>query len=131
MSDRVRRVLAVVAVAWAVVAALSAASAARRTPVDPMARLEAEFLPLAAALPVRGEIGYLERYENGGAEDAVRTHYAAQYALTPRVVRARTGQEFVVVAAGHDRPGGDPRLRGYAPVASSPAGHRVFRRFPQ
>lgn len=112
-------------------AALSAARVARRTPVDPTARLEGEFLPLAAALPGRGEVGYLERYVNGGSEDAVRTHYAAQYALAPRVVRARTGQEFVIVAAGHERPGGDARLRGYAPVASSPAGHRVFRRFPQ
>jgi len=80
---------------------------------------------------MRGEIGYLERYVEGGSEDAVRIHYAAQYALAPRVIRARTGQEFVIVAAGHDRPGGDVRLRGYAPVASSPAGHRVFRRFPR
>jgi|CXWL01.1.fsa_nt_gi hypothetical protein len=95
-----------------------------------MARLEREFRALELELPPLGEIGYLEHYVDGGSEDSVRTHYAAQYALAPRVIAGRiTGQAFVIVAAGTERPGGDPRLRGYVPVARTPAGHRVFRRF--
>lgn len=123
------RALAVLAIVWSLVAAGAGLRAARALPDDPMTRLESEFRALAVSLPPTGEIGYLERYENGGATDAVQMHYAAQYALAPRVVPARTGQEFIIVAAGTDRPGDDPRLAGYAPVASTPAGHRVFRRF--
>lgn len=98
-------------------------------PVDPMAQLEAGFRELIPELPPSGEIGYLEQYGEGVSVDAVRTHYAAQYALAPRIVVGRTGQEFVIVANGTERPGGDPRLRGYVQVARTPAGHRVFRRF--
>lgn len=93
-----------------------------------MARLEREFRVLIPDLPSSGDIGYLERYEEGGSVEAVRTHYAAQYALAPRIIVARTGSEFVIVADGTERPGGDPRLRGYFQVARTPAGHRVFRR---
>ncbi len=124
-----QRALAVVGVTWSLLAAGAALRAARALPTDPMAQLESEFRELAIDLPPLGEVGYLERYEDGGAVEAVRTHYAAQYALAPRVIRARTGQEFVVVALGTERPGGDPRLRGYVQVARTSAGHRVFRRF--
>lgn len=129
MSASWQRILAVIAVTWSLLAAGSALRAARALPPDPMARLEAEFRALVPELPPSGEVGYLERYEDGGSVDAVRTHYAAQYALAPRVVRGRTGQEYVIVAEGTERPGGDPRLRGYVQVARTPAGHRVFRRF--
>ncbi len=124
-----QRVLAVIGVAWSLVAAGSALRAARALPVDPMARLEAEFRALIPDLPPSGEVGYLERYKNDSLDEAVRMHYAAQYALAPRVVRGRTGQEFVIVAAGTENPDGDPRLQGYVQVARTPAGHRVFRRF--
>lgn len=121
--------LAVIGVAWALLASASAVRAALSIPPDPMGQLESEFRALIADLPPRGQIGYLERYEGGGSVEAVRQHYAAQYALAPRVVVARTGPEFVIVASGTERPGGDPRLKGYVQVARSPAGHRVFRRF--
>ena len=128
MSFTLHRVLAVVGLTWSVVAAAAALRASLAFPPDPMSRLEAEFRPLAVDLPPQGEVGYLERYEDEGAEDAVRTHYAAQYALAPRVVASRTGTEYLIVAVGTDRPGGDPRLEGYYQIASTPAGHRVFRR---
>ncbi len=124
-----QRALAALAVTWSLLAAGSAVRAARALPSDPMARLEAEFRVLIPDLPPVGEVGYLERYD-GGSEESVRMHYAAQYALAPRVVAGRiTGQEFVIVAEGTERPGGDPRLKGYVPVARTPVGHRVFRRF--
>lgn len=128
MSFTLHRVLAVVGLTWSVVAAAAALRASLAFPPDPMSRLEAEFRALAVELPSRGDIGYLERYENEGAEDAVRMHYAAQYALAPRVVASRTGTEYLIVAAGTEKPGGDPRLDGYFQIARTPAGHRVFRR---
>ena len=124
-----QRALAALGVMWSLLAAGSAVREARALPPDPMARLEAEFRVLATDLPPYGEVGYLEPYKDGGSVDAVRTHYAAQYALAPRIVVGRTGQEFVIAAEGTDRPGGDPRLNGYVGVARTSAGHRVFRRF--
>jgi hypothetical protein len=128
MGDRAQQALAVLVGAWALAASTAGMRAAWTQPVDPMQRLEAEFAPLASSLPPVGEVGYLERYEHAGAEDAVRVRYAAQYALAPRVVASRVGPEFIIVAADAERPGGDSRLVGYFLVSSSPAGHRVFRR---
>lgn len=128
MAGRVQGGLGVLAVAWALVASVGALRGAWAQPPDPMARLEAEFSRLAKDLPPRGEVGYLERFESAGAEDAVRAHYAAQYALVPRVVETRLGLEYMVVAEGTERPGGDPRLDGYFLVSATPEGHRVFRR---
>jgi hypothetical protein len=123
-----QRVLAALGVAWSLLTAGAALRAARALPADPMARLEREFRVLVTDLPSTGVIGYLERYEGGGAVDAVQMHYAAQYALAPRIVVARTGSEFVIVASGTERPGGDARLDGYVAVTRTAAGHRVFRR---
>ena len=128
MPGRVRQGLACGAMLWALVAAGAAVRAALAMPADPMGRLESEFLPLAPYLPPRGEVGYLERFENAGSDEAVRTHYAAQYALVPRVVMPRVGQEFVIVARDTARPGGDSRLDGYFLVTSAPSGHSVYRR---
>ncbi len=122
------RVLATLALAWAFVAGMSAVRAALAQPADPMQRLEAEFLELAPRLPPTGEIGFLDRYENAGDDSVVRARYAAQYALVPRVLLSRTGPEFLIVAHDTERPGGDSRLDGYFLVASTPAGHRLFRR---
>ena len=55
-------------------------------------------------------------------------HYAAQYALVPRVVVSRVGHEFMIVAHGMPRPGHDPRLDGYFLVSVTPEDHRVYRR---
>jgi len=128
MVGRVQQGLAVLAVVWAIVAAFGAVRGARAQPPDPMAQFEAEFSKLARDLPPAGEVGYLERYEDAGAEDAVRAHYAAQYALVPRVVVSRVGHEFMIVAHGMPRPGHDPRLDGYFLVSVTPEDHRVYRR---
>ena len=128
MISRVQHGLAAIAVAWAVVAACGAVWGARAQPLDPIDRMQAEFLQLARHLPPSGEVGYLERYEDAGAEDAVRGHYAAQYALVPRVVVSRVGLEFMIVAQGMRRPGHDPRLDGYFLVSATPEDHRVYRR---
>jgi hypothetical protein len=128
MISRVQRALAALAVVWALVAAFGAVRGARAQPIDPMARLEAEFKQLAKDLPPSGDVGYLERYVDAGAEDAVRVHYAAQYVLVPRVVVSRVGHEFMIVAQGMPRPGHDPRLDGYFLVSVTPEDHRVYRR---
>ena len=128
MSSRVQQGLAAIAMAWALVAACGAVRGARAQPIDPMDRLQAEFVQLAAHLPPSGDVGYLERYEDPGAEDAVRVHYAAQYALVPRVVVSRVGLEFMIVAQGTPQPGHDPRLDGYFLVSATPEDHRVYRR---
>lgn len=115
---------------WCLFAAGSALQRSMARSPDPMATLEAGFLPFVVELPATGEVGYLEPY-SGSTEETVRMHYAAQYALTPRVVSARTGPEFLIVARGMARPDGDPRLEGYHLAASFPAGHRLFRRLPR
>ena len=122
------RVLATIALAWSLVASASALRTALLLPPDPMQRLDAEFRELAPRLPPTGEIGYLDRYENAGDDAVVQARYAAQYALAPRVVLARTGPEFLIVAYDTERPGGDARLAGYFLVATTSAGHRLFRR---
>ena len=99
-------------------------------PHDPMAELEAEFEAFIPDIPARGEIGYLEPYVDGGSEAAVRLHYAAQYALTPRIIVAHVGPEFLIVTRGSAKPGGDPRLDGYLRILTLPNGHSLYRRFP-
>ena len=128
MAGRVQQVLAALAVGWALVAAIGAVRGARAQPLDPMERLEAEFRQLAKDLPPSGEVGFLDRHIDGGAEDAQRLHFAAQYALVPRVVLARVGLEFMIVAQGAAQPDHDPRLDGYYLVSTTPEDHRVYRR---
>jgi hypothetical protein len=128
MAGRVQQILASLAVGWALVASIGAVRGARAQPLDPMKRLEAEFRPLAKDLPPAGEVGFLDRYVDAGAEDAQRVHFAAQYALVPRVVLARVGLEFMIVAQGAAQPDYDPRLDGYYLVSTTPEDHRVYRR---
>ena len=128
MVGRVQQGLAVLAVVWAIIAAFGAVRGARAQPPDPMAQLEAGFNRLAKDLPPVGEVGYLERYVDAGAEDAMRMHYAAQYALVPRVILSRVGLEFMIVAQGTAQPESDPRLAGYFLVSRTPEDHRVYRR---
>lgn len=112
--------------AWCVVAALSAFRLLR--PPDPIADLDAEFSALAEYLPPRGLVGFLDRYADGGTDDAARTWFTAQYALAPRVVVSRVGPEFLIVARGAAQPGGDPRLDGYTHIETVAGGHRLYRR---
>jgi hypothetical protein len=109
-------------------AAVAGLLEARRQPLDPMPELQRQFSAFDRYLPRRGVVGYLEAFENAGDIEAVRMHYAAQYTLVPRVVVPRVGPEFLIVARGTERPGGDPRLDGYYRVATAPGGHRLFRR---
>jgi hypothetical protein len=97
-------------------------------PARPVAELDRGFAAMAPLLPPNGEIGYLEPHQDAGSEDAVRMRYVAQYALSPRVVVARVGSEFLIVPEGAAHPDGDSRLDGYFPVMSFPGGHRLFRR---
>ena len=123
-----QRTLGGALLAWCFVAATAALRDGLARDPDPIARLDAEFRALVFDLPARGTIGYLEGYEDAGTDAAVRMHYAAQYALAPRVVVGSVGPEFLIVARGTARPGGDPRLAGYYLVATFPNEHRVFRR---
>ena len=52
----------------------------------------------------------------------------AQYALAPRLVEKRTDLEFLIVARDALRPGIDDRIAGFALVAASREGHRVYQR---
>ena len=113
---------------WSLLAAISTVRDGLATETDPIAELESEFLALVFDLPARGVVGYLEGYGDAGIDAGIRMHYAAQYALAPRVVVGRVGPEFLIVARGTERPNGDPRLDGYHVVASFPSGHRVYRR---
>ncbi len=113
---------------WSLLAAISTVKEGLAREPDPIADLDSEFLALGYELPATGLVGYLEAYSDAGTDTAIRMYYAAQYALVPRVIVSRVGPEFVIVARGTERPGGDPRLDGYHQVASFPSGHRVYRR---
>jgi hypothetical protein len=113
--------------AWCLVAAVAGVLDARTRARDAMADLDAQFRALAPLLPSAGEVGFLEPFEAPGSPEAVRLHYAAQYALAPRVVVERLGLEFLIVARGAARED-DRRLEGYTRLATTPAGHRLFRR---
>ena len=126
-----QRALSAAVLVWCLLAATASLREGLARDPDPMAGLEAEFRALVFDLPARGTIGYLEGYADGGTDAAVRMHYAAQYALAPRVIVGRIGPEFLIVARGTPRPGGDPRLDGYYHVATSPNEHRVYRRLVQ
>jgi len=115
-------------VVWGAAAAVSALLAARDLPPDPMAGLQADFAMLAPELPETGTIGYLEHYANAGADVEVRRYYAAQYALAPLVVVARTGPEYLIVAPGTPDPAGDPRLDDYRLAELFPNDLRIYRR---
>ena len=125
--DGWRSVLGAVLLVWSLLAGVSTVRAGLARETDPIAELEAEFRALAFDLPASGLVGYLEAHGDAGADVAIRMHYAAQYALVPRVIVGRVGPEFLIVARGTERPGGDPRLDGYHQVASFPSGHRVYR----
>ena len=124
-----QRVAAVALFGWCLIMALSALAEARRRPRDAMAALDAQFSSFARQLPPTGEVGILEPRVGAGKPEAVRLHYAAQYALAPRLVVEHAGPEFVIVPAGALDGDDDPRLTGYVRIAAAPGGHRLYRRF--
>jgi hypothetical protein len=113
---------------WCLTAAISSLWATQPSTPSPIPHLDAEFSAFATLLPARGVIGFLDRYKDGGTEDAVRAWFSAQYALTPRVLVSRVGPEFLIVAQGAAHPEGDSRLGEYVHVDSVPGGHRLYRR---
>lgn len=112
---------------WCLAAGVSALRVARERAPDPMPVLQAEFEVFAPYLPARGDIGYLEQREGG--DEAVRTYYAAQYALVPRVILSRVGPEFLIVPRGAAQED-DERLQGFHELKIFASGHRLFRRLP-
>ena len=123
-----RSALGAALLVWSLLAAISTVRDGLARDADPVAALDSEFRALVFDLPASGLVGYLEAHSDAGSDAAVRMYFVAQYALVPRVVVGRAGPEFLIVARGTDRPGGDSRLDGYHQVASSPSGHRVYRR---
>lgn len=126
-SRKAQVVVAAAVMAWCVAAALYNLTTASR-PRHPIAVLEAQFASLIPYLPASGEVGFLEHYADPGAEDAVKTWYTAQYALAPRIVAARPGAEFLIVADGTAHPSSDPRLEEYFRVVTVEGGHQLYRR---
>ena len=126
--DRWLSALGSVLLVWSLLAAISTVQDGLARETDPIAELESEFLALVYDLPASGVVGYLEAYSDAGTDAAIQMYFAAQYALVPRVIVGRVGPEFLIVARGTERPGGDPRLDGYHLAASFPSGHRVYRR---
>jgi hypothetical protein len=127
MRSWVRRSLAAALLAWCVVSAVSALRTALSREVDERPEIEAAFGALAADLPPRGVVGYLEPVRPRDDEAAGLLH-AAQYALVPRVVSVGVGPEFLIVPRGAAPGEDDPRLAGYEPAGGAPGGHRVYRR---
>lgn len=122
-------IVAALLLVWSLVVAVTSLLAVFPGARDDMGDREAEFRVFTPYLPRSGDVGYLDPYQ-GWTEDAVRTHYAAQYSLSPRVIVTRLDQEFLIVARDAARPEQDSRLTRFVPVRTFPSGHRLFRRFP-
>ena len=117
-----------VVLAWCLLAAWTTLSTARARPTDIMPELDRQFSMFARQLPRLGTIGFLEPLKDAGSPEAVQIHYAAQFALVPRVVVPRVGPEYLIVPVWAASGDGDPRLAGYDRIGSSLGGHRLFRR---
>lgn len=107
---------------WCVLAAAAGLRSALLLERDARKAFEADLLTLSVELPPHGTVGYLH---DGAGETAF---HAAQYALAPRVLVARTGPDYLIVAPDAAVPESDPRLTGYEPVRADAAKHRLFRR---
>lgn len=128
LGRRWHMLLAGIVMTWCLVAAVDNLRHAG-TPRHPIAELESQFAALIPHLPPHGEVGFLEHHDMPASEDAVRTWYTAQYALSPRIIVGRHGTEFLIAAHGNAHPAGDARLDGYVPVHTGPGGHQIYRRF--
>lgn len=125
------RAVAVVVVVWALVSVVAACRNAIMRGPDPVAALETQFRTLSRALPPAVPVGFL-RYDSGDDRaERVMTYYVAQYALAPHLVEMRTDLEFLIVAPDAARPGGDVRLVGFVPIATSKEGFSLYQRRAQ
>src|SRR5262245_4046978 len=92
------------------------------------------YQPLVSSLPQSGLIGYLAEQRTNAI--AAQRFYAAQYALTRRLLVPGSGPTYVIVdpdalipdAGGRGTESADPRLRSYSLYERFPNGLRVFRR---
>jgi hypothetical protein len=125
------RVVSLVVVVWALVSVIAACRNAIMRGADPVASLETEFRTLSRALPPSSRVGFLRYDSDDDRADRVMTYYVAQYALAPRLVEKRTDLEFLLVAPDALRPGGDVRLAGFVPIATSKEGYSVYQRRAQ
>ena len=128
MPSSLTRAVSVVVLLWALTSVAVAWRNAAARGSDSVTAIEQEFRALARALPPSGAVGFLRFAADDDSADHVMVFYVAQYALAPRLVEKRTDLEFLVVARDALRPGGDERLVGFEPVASSKEGYRVYQR---
>ena len=131
MPPTLTRAVSLIVVVWALVSVIAAGRNAMMRGADPVTALEAEFRSLSHALPPSAPVGFLRYEADDDRADRVMTYYVAQYSLAPRVVEKRTDLEFVLVAPDALRPGGDARLVGFVPVATSKEGYSVYQRRAQ
>jgi hypothetical protein len=124
MSRRLTLVLAAALLAWSVAIAVDGVQRARQRPADDRPRAYAELETLAASLPPRGSVGFVQAGEP--AQALPRAIHIAQYVLAPRVVMEGAGAEFVI---GHIDAEYDDRwiVDGYTEVGAA-GPWRVFRR---
>jgi len=125
------RAVSAVVLVWSLVSVFAAWRAASTRTMDPVAALETEFRTLARSLPSSGPVGFLPYAVDDDRPDRVMTYYVAQYTLAPRLVERRTDLQFLIVARDALRPGGDERIAGFVPIASSRDGHRLYQRQTQ
>jgi hypothetical protein len=125
------RVIPLLVVVWAFVSVIIAGRNALARGPDPVAALDREFRSLSRAIPPSVPVGFLRYDIDDDRADRVMTYYVAQYALAPHLVEKRTDLEFVVVAPDAPRPGGDVRLTGFVPIATSRRGFSVYQRRAQ
>jgi hypothetical protein len=128
VSSSLTRAVCAVVLVWSVVSAATACRNAAMRAADPVTALEAEFRTLAPALPPSGGVGFLRYDVDDDRADRMMVYYVAQYTLAPRLVLKRTDLEFLIVARDALRDGIDERLAGFAPIASSREGYRVYQR---
>jgi len=128
MREQLRIWLSGIAAVWCMAAAAHGLRVAAAREADPVKALDEEFRAVAAALPPRGAIGYLDLYDERGSAASLRMRHVAQYALAPRVIVFKVGPEFLIVPRGAVASDRDPRLDGFHPIATFRSGHRVFRR---
>jgi hypothetical protein len=127
MLDFLSRAAVALLLIWCAATAFSALATTFSRDSKEETRLEQEFASLAADLPPRGPVGYLDPGEPRPGPE-LRALHIAQYALVPRLVSVGSGPDFLVVARVPDVRDLDDRMSGYEPAGPGSAAYRVYRR---
>jgi hypothetical protein len=122
----VTRVAVSILLIWCVVTALDAMARAKALQDDGRRQLELELEQLAGDLPPRGIIGYVDA--RSGDPSMEMALHVGQFAIAPRLIRAGSGPEWLIVRTEATGPAGDPRLTGYEAVGGAVGSHRIYRR---